>query len=172
MFISSKKANSLLTCTVCLHCLTIVYFAGRGCGCDEQGDGSWAVSCALKPSRRQCAPAADVAFISAFFFFFFSMSHPNTQRGPGSHADEPVLGRELEPGSDHAHAHTHSHGYQCFADRLGVLELALPPPSMLWPPCCQRPLRVCGEGEHKHARLTLWELTGPPVSEGQAESVV
>lgn len=25
----------------------LVYFAGRGRGCDEQGDGSWAVSCAF-----------------------------------------------------------------------------------------------------------------------------
>lgn len=70
------------------------------------------------------------------------------------------------------HTHTHSHGYQCFADRLGGLEAAIPPLSMLWPQCRQRPLGVCGEGEHKHARLTLWELTGPPVSEGQTAPVV
>lgn len=33
-------------------------------------------------------------------------------------------------------------------------------------------LDFCREDKYKHARLTLWELTGPPVSQGQTELVV
>lgn len=40
-----------------------------------------------------------------WFFWFFPMSRLHTQRGPGSHADEPVLGRELESGNGHTHTH-------------------------------------------------------------------
>lgn len=100
---------------------------------------------------------------------FFSVSLPNTQRGPGSHADEPVLGREPKSGNNHTHTPTAISVLLIDRESLSWTRLPL---SMLWPQCCQRPLRICGEGEHKHARLTLWELTGPPVSEGQAESVV
>lgn len=114
-----QKAHYLLTCAVCLHCSTLL------CTLQEEGvdvmnretaHERWVVHWSLF-RRRKCSSCSALKrlveghdfYVSVLCFFSFSVSHPNTQRGPGSHADEPVLGRELESGNDHTHSHTRAH---------------------------------------------------------------
>lgn len=69
--------------------------------------------------------------------------------------------------------HSHSHSYQCFADSLRVLELTVPPLCMLWAPVPPTASPCLWRGRAQTCQInTVWELTGPPVSEGQTESVV
>lgn len=133
---SLKKTNKPTNCAL----------TGGGGGRDEQRDCSWAVGFMFVNGdivSDACPPTPFYSKTSQDWIRFVL----STQRSPGRDADEPLLGGKSQSGK-----------CPCFLVFAPQSHL----PEHVWTDGHHRPLRFCGEDEHKHARWTPEELTGPP----------